>query len=84
MLVVVSDRGEQIGHVAVVQRVVRVATLAPNTNQAKRPQQSQMVGSGALSELGGRGELIDRALALEQGEQQTQSTGGTEPLESAR
>jgi hypothetical protein len=78
VLVVVAQRGEQVGQVVVEEPVVRVAAVAPDGDEPQLAQQAQLVGDRALLHVDGRGELLDGALAVAQRPQQPQAARGPE------
>jgi hypothetical protein len=78
VLVVMADGDEQVGQVVVVETVVRAAPVAADADQALLAQQPELVGHGALLEVDGGDELLDGALALEQGPQELQAAGRAE------
>jgi hypothetical protein len=78
VLVVVAQRGEQVGQVVVEEPVVRVAAVAPDGDEAQLAQQAQLVGDRALLHVHGGCELLDGALAVAQRPQQPQAAGRSE------
>src|SRR5215210_5463484 len=78
MLVMVSNRAEQVGDVVIVKPVVGVATRAADRDEASVPEQTQLVRRRARRDAGGFDELLHRALAAEHRPEQPQATAGTE------
>lgn len=64
MFVVVPDRGEQVGDVAVVQAVVTVASVPPDGDEPVLTQHPQLLRGGTVGEAVAGRQLLDRPLAL--------------------
>jgi hypothetical protein len=78
VLVVVAQRGEQVGQVVVEQAVVRVAPVPADGHEPQLAQQPQLVGDGRLLHADLPGEVLDGALAVQQRPQQPQPAGRPE------
>lgn len=74
----VANRGEQVGHVVVIQRVEVMATLRTNPDEPQRAQEPQMMRRGALAETRRGGKVLDRSLARQHLDEQSQTPGGAE------
>ena len=81
MLAVMTHGFKQVGNVMVVQGVANVTAVAPGAHEAQRTQDPEVVRGSARPQLGGTSELLDRALAFEQLDEQPQSAWGGERLE---
>ena len=75
---VVSDRGQQLAHVLIVQAVVGVAAVAPHGDETALAEQPQLLRGGARGEPGQLDELLDGALAAKHRPEQAQATRGAE------
>ena len=84
MLVVVSDGGEEVGDVVIVQLVSHVPAVPTSVNEAQGAQQAQMVRRGAEAEPGRTGEVLDGALTAQHVGQQAKPAGGAERLQRLR
>jgi hypothetical protein len=78
VLVVMTDRRQELGDVVIVQPVVRMARVAANSHQSSLPKQAQLVGGGARREPGRLDELLHRSLAVEHRPQEPQSAPSAE------
>jgi hypothetical protein len=78
VLAVVAQRGEQVGQVMVEEPVVGVAPVAAHGHEPLLAQETQLVGDGRLLHADPCGEVLDRALAVQQRPQQPQAAGRAE------
>jgi hypothetical protein len=78
VLVVVAQRREQVGQVMVEEAVVGVAAVAADGDEPRLAQQPQLVRRGAVRHPDLRGEVLDRALTVQQRPQQPQPAGRAE------
>ena len=84
VLVMVSNRLQQVGHVLVMKAVVRVSPNATDSDQPPLPKEAQLVGSRARFQFRRRSELLHRALARQHRIQQSQATCGPESAHRIR
>ena len=78
---VVARRAEQVGDVVIVQGVVGVTAGAAHPDQPQHAKNAQVVGGRARCPPGGKSELLDGALAVQQLDEQPQTTGRGQRLE---
>jgi hypothetical protein len=78
VLVVVTQRCQQVREVVVEEPVVRVTAVAPHGHQPQLAQEPQLVRHRALLHADRGRELLDGALAVAQRPQQAQPAGRSE------
>ena len=81
MLVVVADRGEQVGDMVVIQRVVGVAARSARANQPQAAKDPQVVRGRAGTELRRFRQLLHGALGADELGEHPQATGGGQRLQ---
>lgn len=74
VLVMVTDRSEEVGEVVIMERVVDVASVAPCAHQTEGSQQPQVMGGRAQAQVGRFREPLDGALPPEQLREEVQAT----------
>ena len=86
LLDVLADVVHEARDVMVVERVIRHAAQAPDANEARRPEEAQLVGHRRLGQADKRGQIAHAPLAVRQ---RTREIGvriavGAEPIQVAR
>jgi hypothetical protein len=75
---VVAHRREQLRQVMVVQAVAAVAAVPAHRDEAVLAQHAQLMGRRARAQTDHAGELVDAALAVDEGPQQAEPARGRE------
>ena len=78
MLMVVPDRGNERRDVVVVEAIAHPPPLSLGDHESELTQDPELLGDRARVHLHGRGELLDAALVVEEGEEKTDPALGRE------